>query len=314
MIDKKSKIYIAGHTGLVGSAILRKFKSKNYKNLIIKTKKQLDLTNQNKVFNFLKKTKPNAVIIAAAKVGGIHANNTEKANFIYQNLSIQNNLIHGSYKAGVKNLIFLGSSCVYPKNCKQPIKEEYLLSGYLEKTNEPYAIAKIAGINLCSSYNYQYKLNYKCLMPCNAYGINDNYNQNSSHFLPALIRKIITAIKNNDHKIKIWGSGKPLREVILSDDIADACLYFLNKNTKESLINIGSGVEKSIEEYAKFIMNYLQLKFEIKYEKKNLDGTYRKLLDSSLANKYGWKAKTSLKNGIGLAINDFLKKTIQDKI
>ena len=155
-----------------------------------------------------------------------------------------------------------------PKNCKQPIKEEYLLSGYLEKTNEPYAIAKIAGINLCSSYNYQYKLNYKCLMPCNAYGINDNYNQNSSHFLPALIRKIITAIKNNDHKIKIWGSGKPLREVILSDDIADACLYFLNKNTKESLINIGSGVEKSIEEYAKFIMNYLQLKFEIKYEKK----------------------------------------------
>ena len=314
MIDKKSKIYIAGHTGLVGSAILRKFKSKNYKNLIIKTKKQLDLTNQNKVFNFLKKTKPNAVIIAAAKVGGIHANNTEKANFIYQNLSIQNNLIHGSYKAVVKNLIFLGSSCVYPKNCKQPIKEEYLLSGYLEKTNEPYAIAKIAGINLCSSYNYQYKLNYKCLMPCNAYGINDNYNQNSSHFLPALIRKIITAIKNNDHKIKIWGSGKPLREVILSDDIADACLYFLNKNTKESLINIGSGVEKSIEEYAKFIMNYLQLKFEIKYEKKNLDGTYRKLLDSSLANKYGWKAKTSLKNGIGLAINDFLKKTIQDKI
>lgn len=314
MIDKKSKIYIAGHTGLVGSAILRKFKSKNYKNLIIKTKKQLDLTNQNKVFNFLKKTKPNAVIIAAAKVGGIHANNTEKANFIYQNLSIQNNLIHGSYKAGVKNLIFLGSSCVYPKNCKQPIKEEYLLSGYLEKTNEPYAIAKIAGINLCSSYNYQYKLNYKCLMPCNAYGINDNYNQNSSHFLPALIRKIITAIKNNDHKIKIWGSGKPLREVILSDDIADACLYFLNKNTKESLINIGSGVEKSIEEYAKFIMNYLQLKFEIKYEKKNLDGTYRKLLDSSLANKYGWKAKTSLKNGIGLAINDFLKKKIQDKI
>ena len=297
MIDKKSKIYIAGHTGLVGSAILRKFKSKNYKNLIIKTKKQLDLTNQNKVFNFLKKTKPNAVIIAAAKVGGIHANNTEKANFIYQNLSIQNNLIHGSYKAGVKNLIFLGSSCVYPKNCKQPIKEEYLLSGYLEKTNEPYAIAKIAGINLCSSYNYQYKLNYKCLMPCNAYGINDNYNQNSSHFLPALIRKIITAIKNNDHKIKIWGSGKPLREVILSDDIADACLYFLKKNTKESLINIGSGVEKSIEEYAKFIMNYLQLKFEIKYEKKNLDGTYRKLLDSSLANKYGWKAKTSLKNG-----------------
>ena len=310
MINKKSKIYIAGHKGLVGSAILRKLKLNNYSKLIYKTRKQLDLTNQLKVFNFLKKNKPDAVIIAAAKVGGIQANNTEKANFIYENLSIQNNLIHGSFNAGVKNLIFLGSSCVYPKNCKQPIKEKYLLSGYLEKTNEPYAIAKIAGINLCSSYNFQYNLNYKCLMPCNAYGINDNYDQNSSHFLPALIRKIINAIKNNDDHIKIWGSGKPLREVILSDDIADACLFFLNKKTKESLINIGSGFEMSIEEYAKFIMGYLQLKLEIKHEKTKLDGTFRKLLDSSLANKYGWKAKTTLENGIGLAINDYLKKNI----
>ena len=310
MINKKSKIYIAGHKGLVGSAILRKLKLNNYSKLIYKTRKQLDLTNQLKVFNFLKKNKPDAVIIAAAKVGGIQANNTEKANFIYENLQIQNNLIHGSFSAGVKNLIFLGSSCVYPKNCKQPIKEKYLLSGYLEKTNEPYAIAKIAGINLCSSYNFQYNLNYKCLMPCNAYGINDNYDQNSSHFLPALIRKIINAIKNNDDHIKIWGSGKPLREVILSDDIADACLFFLNKKTKESLINIGSGFEMSIEEYAKFIMGYLQLKLEIKHEKTKLDGTFRKLLDSSLANKYGWKAKTTLENGIGLAINDYLKKNI----
>ena len=310
MIDKKSKIYIAGHKGLVGSAILRKLKLNNYSKLIYKTRKQLDLTNQLKVFNFLKKNKPDAVIIAAAKVGGIQANNTEKANFIYENLSIQNNLIHGSFNAGVKNLIFLGSSCVYPKNCKQPIKEKYLLSGYLEKTNEPYAIAKIAGINLCSSYNFQYNLNYKCLMPCNAYGINDNYDQNSSHFLPALISKIINAIKNNDDHIKIWGSGKPLREVILSDDIADACLFFLSKKTKESLINIGSGFEMSIKEYAKFIMGYLQLKLEIKHEKTKPDGTFRKLLDSSLANKYGWKAKTTLENGIGLAINDYLKKNI----
>ena len=310
MINKKSKIYIAGHKGLVGSAILRKLKLNNYSKLIYKTRKQLDLTNQLKVFNFLKKNKPDAVIIAAAKVGGIQANNTEKANFIYENLSIQNNLIHGSFNAGVKNLIFLGSSCVYPKNCKQPIKEKYLLSGYLEKTNEPYAIAKIAGINLCSSYNFQYNLNYKCLMPCNAYGINDNYDQNSSHFLPALIKKIINAIKNNDDHIKIWGSGKPLREVILSDDIADACLFFLNKKTKETLINIGSGFEMSIEEYAKFIMRYLQLKLKIKHEKIKLDGTFRKLLDSSLANKYGWKAKTTLENGIGLAINDYLKKNI----
>ena len=187
------------------------------------------------------------------------------------------------------------------------------MSDYLEKTNEPYAIAKIAGISLCSSYNFQYKLNYKCLMPCNAYGINDNYDLNTSHFLPAMIKKIIHAVKNKKDYITIWGSGKPLREVIISDDIADACLFFLNKKTKESLINIGSGVEKSINNYAKFIMKYLQLKLEIKHEYKNLDGTYRKLLDSSLAKKYGWKSKTSLEDGIGLAVNDFLKNYIENK-
>ena len=312
MINKKSKIYVAGHKGLVGSAILRKLKSKKYSNLLYRTKSQLDLTNQLAVFNFLKRCKPDAVIIAAAKVGGIHANNTFKADFIYDNLTIQNNLIHGSYKAGVKNLIFLGSSCVYPKKCKQPIKEEYLLSGFLEKTNEPYAIAKIAGINLCSSYNEQYNLNYKCLMPCNSYGVNDNYDPNSSHFLPALIRKIIHAIKNKDDHIKIWGSGKPLREVIISDDIAEACVFFLKKKTKESIINIGSGVEKSINDYANFIMKYLQLKLKIKYQNKKLDGTPRKLLDSSLAKKYGWKAKISLEEGIGFAINDFIEKYIQN--
>ena len=312
MINKKSKIYVAGHKGLVGSAILRKLKSKKYSNLLYRTKSQLDLTNQLAVFNFLKRFKPDAVIIAAAKVGGIHANNSFKADFIYDNLTIQNNLIHGSYKAGVKNLIFLGSSCVYPKKCKQPIKEEYLLSGFLEKTNEPYAIAKIAGINLCSSYNEQYNLNYKCLMPCNSYGVNDNYDPNSSHFLPALIRKIIHAIKNKDDHIKIWGSGKPLREVIISDDIADACVFFLKKKTKETIINIGSGVEKSINDYANFIMRYLQLKLKIKYQNKKLDGTPRKLLDSSLAKKYGWKAKISLEEGIGFAINDFIERYIQN--
>lgn len=312
MINKKSKIYVAGHKGLVGSAILRKLKSKKYSNLLYRTKSQLDLTNQLAVFNFLKRFKPDAVIIAAAKVGGIHANNSFKADFIYDNLTIQNNLIHGSYKAGVKNLIFLGSSCVYPKKCKQPIKEEYLLSGFLEKTNEPYAIAKIAGINLCSSYNEQYNLNYKCLMPCNSYGVNDNYDPNSSHFLPALIRKIIHAIKNKDDHIKIWGSGKPLREVIISDDIADACVFFLKKKTKETIINIGSGVEKSINDYANFIMKYLQLKLKIKYQNKKLDGTPRKLLDSSLAKKYGWKAKISLEEGIGFAINDFIERYIQN--
>ena len=259
----------------------------------------------------MKKNKPDAVIIAAAKVGGINANNTLKANFIYENLAIQNNLIHGSYKVGVKNLIFLGSSCVYPKKCKQPIKEKYLLSGYLEKTNEPYAIAKIAGINLCSSYSHQHNLNYKCLMPCNSYGVNDNYDSNSSHFLPALIKKIIQAIREKKDYIEIWGRGKPLREVIISDDVADACIFFLKKKTKESLINVGSGVEKSINDYAKFIMKCLQLKLKIKNKNNGLDGTPRKLLDCSLAKKYGWKAKVSLKDGIGFAINDFMKNTFK---
>jgi len=314
MINKKSKIYVAGHKGLIGSAILRKLKFEKYSNLLFRTKKQLDLTNQPDTYKFLKKNRPDAVIIAAAKVGGINANNTLKAEFIYENLAIQNNLIHGSYKAGVKNLIFLGSSCVYPKKCKQPIKEKYLLSGYLEKTNEPYAIAKIAGINLCSSYNYQYGLNYKCLMPCNSYGINDNYDPNSSHFLPALIRKIIQAIKNKKDYIEIWGSGKPLREVIISDDVADACIFFLKKKTKEPLINIGSGIEKSVNDYAKFIMKYLQLKLKIKNKYNSLDGTPRKLLDCSLAKKYGWKARVSLKDGIGFAINDFIEKYIQKDV
>ena len=226
MINKRSKIFVAGHKGMVGSAILRKLKDLNYKNIYFQSKKQLNLIDQKKVSNYFSKIKPDAVILAAAKVGGIKANNEKRAEFIFENLSIQNNVINASYENGVKNLIFLGSSCVYPKNSKIPIKEKYLLSNYLEKTNEPYAIAKIAGINLCESYNLQYGVNYKCLMPCNAYGINDNYDLDGSHFLPALIRKIIDALKTNKDFIKIWGSGKPLRELIFSDDIADACIYF----------------------------------------------------------------------------------------
>ena len=202
--------------------------------------------NQKKVYDYMKKIKPDAVILAAAKVGGIKANNEKRAEFIFNNLTIQNNVIDSSFKNGVKNLIFLGSSCVYPGKSKIPIKESYLLSNYLEKTNEPYAIAKIAGISLCESYNYQYGVNYKCLMPCNAYGINDNYDPESSHFFPALIRKIIYALKSKKDYIEIWGSGKPLRELIFSDDIADACIYFLQRKTKHSLINIGTGMEMSI--------------------------------------------------------------------
>jgi len=310
MIHKKSKIYIAGHNGMVGSAVLRQLKKLRYSKLFFRSKKQLDLRDQPKVKKYLQKIKPDAVIIAAATVGGIHANNSLKADFIYNNLAIQNNLIHESYKSGVKNLIFLGSSCVYPKDSKQPIKEKYLLSNYLEQTNEPYAIAKIAGISLCKSYNFQYKVNYKCLMPCNAYGINDDYDLNTSHFFPALIRKIIDAIKQKKDHIKIWGSGNPLREVIFCDDIADACIFFLNKKNSEVLINIGTGIEKSILQYANFIMKHLGVNLKIKFVKKTLDGTRRKLLDVSLASKYGWKYKTSLEKGLSITINDYLQKNI----
>tara|TARA_B100001989_G_C24532857_1_gene462628 strand:- start:127 stop:1068 length:942 start_codon:yes stop_codon:yes gene_type:complete len=310
VISKRHKIFVAGHNGMIGSAIIRKLKVKGYKNILTIDRKKLDLRNQKNVFEYLKKIKPDGVIIAAAIVGGIHYNNTYRASFIYDNLSIQNNLIHGSYINGVKNLIFLGSSCVYPKNSRQPIKEKYLLSNYLEKTNEPYAIAKIAGINLCESYNYQYRLNYKSLMPCNSYGINDNYDLNNSHFLPALIRKIIFSINNNKNYIKIWGSGKPLRELIFADDVADACIYFLNKKTKETLINIGTGKEKSINGYAKFIMKHLSVDLKIVHEKKKLEGTFKKLLDVSLAKKYGWASKTSLEKGISITINDYLKNRV----
>jgi len=313
MINKKSKIFIAGHNGLIGSAIIRKLKELKYKKIYYQSKKQLDLRNQNKVYKYINNIKPDAVILAAAKVGGIRVNNILRGEFIFDNLSIQNNVIDASYKCGVKNLIFLGSNCVYPKNCKQPIKESYLLSNYLEKTNEPYAIAKIAGVNLCESYNIQYNVNYKCLMPCNAYGMNDNYDLNSSHFLPALIRKIINALKYDKDYIKIWGRGKVLREVIYSDDIADACIFFLKKKTKESLINIGTGIEKNIIEYAKFIMRHLRVNLKIIYEKKTPDGTFRKLLDVSLAKKYGWKYKTNLDEGLSNTINDYLQKIFNRK-
>ena len=224
-IKKNDKIFVAGHLGLVGSAIVRNLKAKGYKKIITATRKKIDLMNQKKTFNFLKKIKPKFIFIAAAHVGGINANNIFKATFIYNNLVIQNNLIHGAYQAGVKKLIFLGSSCVYPKECKQPIKEDYLLTGPIEKTNEPYAVAKIAGIKLCESYNHQYKTDYLCIMPCNTYGPEDNYNLNTSHFLPALLKKIHKIKKNNEKKLNLWGTGKPKREFIYVDDLADACVF-----------------------------------------------------------------------------------------
>ena len=307
MINKSSKIFIAGHNGMIGSAILRKLISQGYKKLFFKSKNLLDLRNQSQVLNYFKKIRPDAVILAAAKVGGIEANNTKRAEFIFDNISIQNNVIHSSYLTGVKDLIFLGSSCVYPRLSKQPIKEKYLLSGYLEKTNEPYAIAKIAGINLCESYSSQYNLNYKSLMPCNAYGIKDNYDPKNSHFFPALIKKIIFAIEHNNKSINIWGDGTPLREVIYADDIADATIFFLKKKTRERIINIGTGIEKSINQYAKIIMKHLNVNLKIVHQKKKLTGTPRKLLDVSLAKKYGWTHKTSLKEGLSLTIADYIK-------
>ena len=308
MINKNSKIFVAGHNGLIGSAIIRKLENLSYKKIYTKSKKSLDLRDQKKVLKYFSKIKPDAVILAAARVGGIEANNTFRGEFIYDNLSIQNSVIHSSYLSGVKNLIFLGSSCIYPKLSKQPIKEKYLLSGYLEKTNEPYAIAKIAGINLCESYNRQYKLNYKCLMPCNAYGINDNYDPFESHFFPALIKKIVDAIRYRKESIDIWGNGKPLREVILSDDIADACIFFLKKKTSETLINIGTGKDKSITQYANLIMKHLGVRFKINYKKNKPNGSMRKLLDVSLAKKYGWKYKINLKTSIKITYQSFLKE------
>ena len=298
-MNNKSRIFLAGHKGLVGSAILRLLKKKNYKNIITKPHNKLDLLDQKKTFNFLKKNKINVVIIAAAKVGGIKANNNFKAEFIYNNLQIQNNLIHGSYLAGIKNLIFLGSSCIYPKNSKQPMKESYLLTSSLEKTNEPYSIAKIAGIKMCESYNYQYKTNYKCLMPTNTFGPNDNYDTQESHFIPALIKKIIIAKKLNKKSIVLWGTGKSKREIIYVDDIAEATIFFLKRNTKDTFINIGSNYEMTIAGYANFIKKIIYPKLKIKFDNnKSLDGVKRKLMDSSLARSYGWRPKHDLNNSI----------------
>lgn len=305
-ISKTSKIFVAGHKGLVGSAVVRKLIHTGHKKILTEDKGALDLTNQSEVFRYLKNKKPDAVIICAAKVGGIMANNKYKANFIYENLAIQNNLIHGSYLNKINDLVFLGSSCVYPRNCKQPIKESFLLSGQLEPTNEPYAVAKIAGIKLCQSYNFQYGLNYKSLMPTNTFGQNDNYDLNTSHFLPALIKKIHIAKEKNKKFIELWGNGKVKRELIFVDDLADAIVYFLKKKTKTTLINIGSGTEKTIEQYAKELFKIIDYYPSIKYKNLDLSGTPRKFLDTSVAKKYGWTAKTKLRLALQKTYKNFL--------
>jgi len=306
IIKKTDKIYLAGHTGLVGKAVLKKLKEKGFKKIIVRKKKQLDLKNQKKTFQFLNKIKPKIVIICAAKVGGIKANNNKRADFLIDNLEIQNNLIHGSFKNRVKNLIFLGSSCVYPSNISKPINEEMLLKGPLEKTNEPYAIAKIAGIKLCQSFNKQYKTNYRCLMPCNIFGLSDNYNLDSSHFIPAILKKFFLASKNNKI-VKLWGTGNVLREVMYADDLADAIVFFMNKKTNHMIINIGTNIEKTIKEFTKSIIKTLELKIKVKFNNdKRLNGVMRKKLDLSLAKKYGWKYKTSFDDAIRFTYNDLI--------
>jgi len=305
---KKKKIFLAGHKGMVGSSILRYLKKNNYKNIITINKNNLDLLNQRDTEVFIKKIKPDFVINAAARVGGILANYKFKADFIYENLMIQTNVIHSSYKAGVKKLIFLGSSCIYPKFCKQPIKEEHLLSGKLEETNDAYAIAKIAGIKMCEAYNKQYNLNYICLMPTNLFGPNDNYDLKYSHFFPALIKKVFLAKKKNLKKIDVWGNGKAKRELMYVDDLASACEYFLKKKTKHTLINIGSGKEKTIEDFAKYVIKKFDNKIKIKFDKSKPNGTPRKIVDTALAKSYGWKPKFTLDEGFKLTFEDFLKQ------
>jgi len=300
MRGKNFKIFVAGHKGLVGSAIVRKLKEKNYKKIITIEKSKLDLTNQLNVLNFLKRNKPEFIFIAAAKVGGIYSNNKFKADFIYSNLAIQSNIIHSAYKCGINNLIFLGSSCVYPRNCKQPIKEDYLLSGKLEQTNDAYAIAKIAGIKMCESYNQQYGTNFKCLMPTNTFGKNDNYHDLNSHFVPALIKKIHKIKTGKSGNLKIWGNGKAKRELIYVDDVADACVFFMKKKIRENIINIGSGKDLSIKEYARLFLKILcpEKKVKLIFDKRKPNGTPRKVMDVSLAANYGWRAKSSLRDSI----------------
>ena len=297
MLSKRSKILIAGHKGMVGSAIVRKLEEKNFKNLLFIEKKQLNYLDQKETYNFLKRKKADYVIICAALVGGIDFNKRFKSRFLFENLQIQNNLIHGSYLAGTKNLIFLGSSCMYPKKVKTPIKENQLLSSYPEETNDAYVLAKIAGLKLCQYYSKNYKLNYKTLMPCNLYGPGDTYDLQKSHFYPALIKKIYFAKIKKKKFIEIWGSGSPRRELLHVDDLANAIFFFMKKKIKEDYINIGSGKEFSITWYAKFIMKMLNINLKINKNKTMPDGVKSKLMNSSLALKYGWRPKIDLVNG-----------------
>lgn len=313
-MQKKDKIYVAGHRGLVGSAIVKELESRGFENIITRKHKELDLTNSHAVKLFFEEEKPDYVILSAAKVGGIHGNNTYPVEFFTENMKIQLNVIENSYKNNVKKLLFLGSSCIYPKNAPQPMKEEYLLSSQLEKTNEMYALAKISGLKLCDAYNREYGTDYISVMPCNLYGLNDNYDKENAHVLPMLIRRFHEAKDANLSEVTVWGTGKPLREFMFAGDLASAVVYLMeNKSAAEigDFINIGTGKEVSILELANLIKDVVGFKGKLVFDSTKPDGTMRKLMDVSRINSLGWEAKTTLKEGIKIVYNDFLQN---DKI
>ena len=307
-MDNQAKIYVAGHRGMVGSAIVRELNRLGYFNLIVRTSAELDLRNQAAVESFYQQEKPDYVFVAAAKVGGILANNTYRAEFLYDNLCIQNNLIHNAHVVGVKKLLFLGSSCIYPKLAPQPLKEEYLLSGYLEPTNEPYAIAKITGIKMCEAYRDQYGCNFISAMPTNMYGPNDNYHPENSHVLPALIRKFHEAAENNSPEVVVWGDGTPMREFLYADDLANALVYLMLNYDEKEFVNVGYGSDITIGDLAKMIGEIVGFKGEIVFDASKPNGTPKKLMDSGRLFATGWQPKTHLKEGISLAYEDFLAK------
>lgn len=307
-MEKNAKIYVAGHRGMVGSAIFRKLQAEGYTNLVIRSSQELDLRNQQAVADFFAAEKPDYVFLAAAKVGGIVANNTYRADFLYENLAIQNNVIHQAYLHGVKKLLFLGSSCIYPKLAPQPLKEEYLLTGLLEPTNEPYAIAKIAGIKLCDAYRDQYGCNFISIMPTNLYGYNDNYHPENSHVLPALIRKFHEAKTSGAASVTVWGTGSPLREFLFADDLADACYFLMQEYNEAGLVNIGTGIDLSIKDLALLIKEVVGFTGDLVFDTSKPDGTPRKLLDVSKLHTLGWKHRIALQEGLALAYQDFLKK------
>ena len=307
-IEKSSKIYVAGHQGMVGSAILRRLRADGYENIVAQTHAELNLQDQRAAFTYLAREKPDFVFVAAARVGGIRANDTHRAEFIYQNLMMEANLIHGAWLAGVRRLLFLGSSCVYPRDCPQPIREDYLLTGPLEPTNEPYAIAKIAGVKMCEAYNAQYGRQYASAMPTNLYGPNDNYDLQTSHVLPALIRKAHEAKLRGDTEYVVWGSGMPMREFLYVDDLADACVHLMAEAYDGPLVNIGTGEDVTIRELAETVMDVVGFTGRIVFDASKPDGTPRKLLDVGRLHALGWKHKVDLKQGIALAYQDFLAR------